>query len=459
MDHPQPEENIVSALNLPISHPAPPPERIAPAFYLIWVGQVVSMLGTQLTGFALGVWLFQRTGSVLDFSQLIVFSTLPALLLMPWSGSLADRFDRRLLLMACEAVALAAAATLAIVLWLGRFEVWHLMAMQALLSISLAFQAPAVFATISSLVPKARLAQAAGLFQAGNAVSQFLGPLVGAVLLASIGIEGIVTLDAASFAVALATLAAVRLPALATSRREGLAAARRNALRDMEWSFDYLVQRPALATLYVYTALCAFLCNVIVVMITPLVLSGHDERALSWVLTSGAFGVLASSLLMMSWGGPRRYTPFMFGACTLQGLAIAWAGWDPHLAVLCACSFVATASGAFLSAYMSTFWRRKVARERHGAFGALHQSVVLALVPLSAVAGGTLAHHVFEPALLSGGLWADSLGPWFGVGKGRGTGLLFVVVGLAAALVSLLPMLHAELRRIDEEVPDAPPAT
>src|SRR5688500_2024442 len=115
--------NTVQAAAPSVTAPAAAPAKVAGALYVSWPGRLRAMVGTHLTGFALGVWLFQRTGSVLDFSQLTLFATLPALLLMPWSGSLADRWDRRTILILCEAVALLATGGMALLFWLDRFEV------------------------------------------------------------------------------------------------------------------------------------------------------------------------------------------------------------------------------------------------------------------------------------------------------------------------------------------------
>jgi DHA3 family macrolide efflux protein-like MFS transporter len=433
--------------------PASAPARIPPAFYLIWLGQFVSMVGSQLTGFALGVWLFKRTGSVLDFSELTICATLPAVLLMPFSGSLADRWNKRHILVACEAVALACTGGMALLLWLDRFEVWQLMALQATLSVSLAFQAPAAYATISAIVPKSSFAKAGGMFQFANAIAQFSGPLLAASVLGVIGISGIVAFDTVTFAVALVALLFARFPAV--SAPADPSRPRRDAIKDMEWSFNYLVERPAMAALYGYTTLASFLSGIVVVMIAPLVLVHHTEQVLAWVVTSAAFGMLASGLALMGWGGPKKFTPLMLGLAVLQGLAIATAGWYESVAALCACAFFATLCNSVLGGYMSTVWRRKVPRDRQGSFSALQQGVALALIPLSAVIGGSLAHYVFEPALMPGGFWADSVGAWFGIGRGRGTGFLFFVVGLGVAAAVLPAFFHRGLRRFDDEVSDA----
>lgn len=432
------------------------PEKIAGAFYAIWLGQFVSMIGTHLTGFALGVWLFQRTGSVMDFAALTLFSTLPALLLMPFSGSIADSWDKRKILIACEVLALLATGTMAALFWFDRFEVWQLMALQALLSVSLAFQAPAAYATITMLVPKSQFARAGGMFQIAAALSQFAGPLMAASILGVIGISGIVTLDAFSFCIALLALVLARFPALAVlPAGEAKAKPKRDALKDMEWAFNFLVERPSMAALYGYTVLGSFLSGMVVVLIAPMVLTYHTEQVLAWVSTSGAVGVLVSGLLLVAWGGPKKFTPLVLLINAVQGLAIALAGYNTSVVVLCGCAFVAMLSSATLAGYMSTVWRRKLPKDRQGTFSALQQAVGLSMIPLSAVIGGTLAQYVFEPALLAGGFWADSVGAWFGTGKGRGNGFLFVVIGLAGVLVSLLSLCHRRLYRFDSDVPDA----
>jgi MFS family permease len=431
-----------------------PTERIGSAFYFIWAGQFVSMMGTMLTSFALGVWLFQRTGSVLDFANLTLFSTLPALLLMPFAGSVADRFDKRTILIAGEAVALACTAAMGLLFWTGRFEVWQLFALQTVMSVSMAFQGPAAYAAISSLVPKSQFGRASGMFQISTAVSQLAGPLIAASVLGAIGITGIVAIDALSFSVALLGIVLARFPDVARKSAE-TAKARRGAFQDLRWALGFLRERPTVAALYGYTSVSAFLSGMVTVLIAPMVLSNHSAQVLAWVTTGGGIGVLCGGLLMVAWGGPKTWTPYVLGFNLVQGLTIAWAGIADSVPVLCAGAFIVMFSSTALAGCMAGVWRRKVPRERQGSFGALQQAVGLSVIPLSAVLGGVLAHYLFEPALLPGGIWFDSVGAWFGQGKGRGTGLLFFVVGMTGAAVALFSLGHRRLYRLDTDVKDA----
>lgn len=435
----------------------PPPEKLSPVFYTIWFGQAISMFGTMLTSFGLGVWLFQRTGSVLDFTQMTMFSTLPALLLLPWTGSLADRLDRRRILVACDLLALCCVSAIGVLVWLDRFELWQLFAVQTLLSVGMAFQGPAAYAVITSIVPKSQFGRANGMFGMAGALSQIAAPLFAAGMLGMIGLSGIIVLDILTFYVALSSLAITELPP--TQRKEaadGAAAKpKRSAFLDLKWSFDFLRQRPAMALVYGYTSMGGFLAGMVIVLVTPLVLSVHSASSLALITTCGALGALLSGIVMVAWGGPKQWTPLVLGFNLLAGLAIALAGITQSVAVLCAASFAVMLSTSTLGTCMQAVWRRKVPRERQGSFAALQQAVQLSIIPLSALAGGSLAHHIFEPALLPGGMWFDTIGAWFGTGKGRGTGFFFFAVGTTAALLSLLSLAQRRLYRLESEVPDA----
>ncbi|MET0264839.1 MAG: MFS transporter [Duganella sp.] len=437
----------------------PPAEKLSPLFYTVWFGQAISMFGTMLTSFALGVWLFQRTGSVLDFTQLTLFSTLPALLLLPWTGSLADRFDRRTILFACDALALCCVSAIGVLVWLDRFELWQLFAVQTVLSVGMAFQGPAAYATITSIVNKSQFGRANGMFSLAGALSQLVAPLIAAGLLGMIGLAGIVVLDILTFYIALSSLAIIRLPgnASANAAAPGADAAKpkRSAFRDLGWSINFLRQRPVMAMVYGYTSMGGFMAGMVIVLVTPLVLSMHGAASLALITTCGALGVLLSGIVMVAWGGPKQWTPLVLGFNMLAGLAIAVAGITQSVALLCAASFAVMLSTSTLGTCMQAVWRRKVPRERQGSFAALQQAVQLSLIPLSALAGGNLAYHVFEPALMPGGVWFDTIGAWFGTGKGRGTGFFFFAVGLAAAVISLVSLLQRRLYRLESEVPDA----
>ncbi|WP_431262156.1 MFS transporter [Roseateles chitinivorans] len=454
--------SIPTPPSLPLDPPvaeraaAAPAARMSSSFYIIWSTQFASMFGSQLTAFAIGVWLFQRTGSVISFTQFVLFSTLPALLMMPWSGAIADQWRKRSILLVSEAVAIACTATMALLFWLDVFHVWQLYALQAVLSLSIGLQGPAASAAITTLVPKAHYGRASGLYQIATAISQFAAPLLAAVMLGRIGIFGILVLDVLTFLVAIVGVLFARIPDAPTvSTADGTAPVRRSAMGDVKWALGFLHQRPAMGTVFVYRVIGALFTGMVLVLIGPLVLAQHSEQVFAAVSTFGAIGALSSGLLLVVWGGMKQWRPWVLALNVVQGLAIAVAGLQSSAVVLCACAYVVMLCSSTLAGSTSAIWRRKVPHDRQGNFAAFQQAIGLAILPVSASIGGVLAQYVFEPALMQGADWSGTVGAWFGTGPGRGTSFLFVVMGALASLVALVSLLDRRVYRVEEEVPDA----
>ena len=119
-----------------------PPKNMR-TFWVIWGGQFISMLGSGLTSFALGVWIYDQTGQATPFALTALFSTLPALVLMPIAGSLADRFSRRWIMILSDTGSALVTAITALLLFFGDLQVWHIYILAFLGSVFSAFQEPA----------------------------------------------------------------------------------------------------------------------------------------------------------------------------------------------------------------------------------------------------------------------------------------------------------------------------
>ena len=145
-------------------------------FTIIWLGQLVSLTGSGLTGFALGVWVFQRTGSVTQFALIALFTILPGLPLSPIAGALVDRWSRRWVMMLSDAGSGISTLAIALLFVTGKLEIWHIYVATAASSACSAFQWPAYAASVAMLVPKRQLGRANGMVQVSQAVSQAGSP-------------------------------------------------------------------------------------------------------------------------------------------------------------------------------------------------------------------------------------------------------------------------------------------
>jgi MFS family permease len=152
-------------------------------FLVVWFGQLVSLIGPGLTNFALGVWVYQRTGSVTQFSLILLFAVLPSILISPVAGAMVDRWNRRVSRILSDSGAGITTVAMALLLTTGNVEIWHIYLAVSLSSVCKAFQLPAYTASTSSLVPKEFLPRASGMVQSAEACGQLISPLLAGVLL------------------------------------------------------------------------------------------------------------------------------------------------------------------------------------------------------------------------------------------------------------------------------------
>ena len=181
-------------------------------FLIIWLGQIISIIGSGLTSFALAVWIFGETGKAVPLAITVLAGNLTRLLLSPIAGSLADRWNRRKLMIAADTG--DALVTLAAVLLVsgGRLEVWHAYLVALASAAFSAFQEPAYMASITMLVPKEHLTRASGMMQAGQALEMLIAPALAGVLFGVIGFRGIVIIDFITYFFAIAALLVVAIP-------------------------------------------------------------------------------------------------------------------------------------------------------------------------------------------------------------------------------------------------------
>ena len=188
------------------------PKAAMPVFILIWFGQMVSLIGSGLTGFALGVWVYQRTGSVTQLALISLFTILPGIVISPIAGTLVDRWDRRWTMLLGDCGAGLSTLALALLLFADRLELWHIYLATSVSSTCSAFQYPAYAGATTLLVPSQHLGRASGLVHLGRSVAQLISPVLAGILVVTLQIQGVILLDFATFLFALVTLLLVRFP-------------------------------------------------------------------------------------------------------------------------------------------------------------------------------------------------------------------------------------------------------
>jgi MFS transporter, DHA3 family, macrolide efflux protein len=393
-------------------------------FVAIWAGQLISLLGSALTAFALAVFLYRRTGDITDLAVIAAAVYIPQIVVAPYGGVLADRFDRRRLMLAGDAGAAAATAALLWLLSRGALETWTAAALVAAGASCQALQWPAWEAATVEIVPRHQLARANGLTELARGVAQLLAPLVAGSLFDVAGLSGIVAIDLASFAVGILPLLVIRFPSHVAGTRD-----LRGWLGDLGVAWRFVAARAGLVAALLLFAATALTFAVAELSLKPLVLAFAGPPALGLVLSVVGAGIVAGSLVMAAWGGPRRKIAGILWLQLLEAGALAAAGVAPSLPALCAAGFVYGAVIPPTFACARYVWQVKVPIELQGRVSALRNVMIMLAVPAGYAAAVPLS-RVLDPAHVILTMGA-------------------VTAGAAAAAFAFEPY-----RRVETELPD-----
>jgi DHA3 family macrolide efflux protein-like MFS transporter len=417
-------------------------------FTLVWLGQSLSWLGSGLTAFALGLWIYERTGSPTQYVATVLVVTLPRIVLAPVAGPVVDRYDRRLVMVVSDLGAGLATVVLAGLLWVGRLDVWQIYCGVAWSAVCGTFQRPAYAASLPVLVPAQQLGRANGLIQVSRSTAELVAPILAGYLAVRIGIPSILLIDTITFLLAVSILLMVRFPESLSQR--DITQAIPSLVREALEGWRYLRGRPGLFGLLLYTAAGNFLGITTEVLLAPYLLAITTADVLGWVLAMSGAGLLVGGLALSIWGGPRRRITGVFGFELVVCSSLIVVGLTSWPTLIGAAVFVCFIAIALSDGCAASLWQSSVQQHFLGRVFALREMVSYAALPLGLVITAPLAEYVFEPRLQPGGAWASSLGALLGTGPGRGMALVFLGAGLINMLIIGLAWSWAPIRNIEK---------
>lgn len=428
-------------------------------FLVIWGGQLISIIGSGLTGFALSVWMFEQTGQAMPIALNALAYNLPRVIVSPIAGSVADRYNRRVVMILADCGAALSTLIVAIILFTGDLQVWHILVTTAISSIFSAFQEPAYRASITMLVPKKDLARAGGIQQIGFAVQSILTPLIASLLYLAIGLEGVILIDFATFFIAIGALLVVRIPQPKATTKTVEDGKKPSMWQDALFGWRYVRQRAGLFGLLWYYAVVNFFLSLSGVLMIPLVLSYGAATDVGVIQMAGGAAMLISGLLMGVWGGPKnRLIWLVVAAIGLSGFGYFLAGLRPVTWLIGLAQFVILFFIPISAALSQAVWQKKVAPDIQGRVFAIRAMIAYLIIPLANLTAGFLADNIFEPALHEGGALSDSIiASVVGIGAGRGIALIFIISAFSLWISSLYAFANPRIRNLEEEIPDAIP--
>ena len=423
-------------------------------FTFVWLGQIVSVLATNMSVFALTIWVFEETGSATALGLMQVFFITPLLIITPFAGVMVDRHNRKLMMIVSDLMAGLATIAILVLQAFGVLEVWHLYVAAIFQGLGNAFQWPAYSAAISTMIPKEKYGRANGMMSLIEVGPGVLAPMLAGALLPLIGLTGILSLDVATFILAILVLLFVHIPQ--PPRTVEGAQAQGNILKEAVFGFRYIFARPSLLGLqlvFFFGNLCA---GIAYTVLAPMILlrTGNDSVSLGLVQSAGAIGGIVGGVLMSAWGGFKRRVHGVLGGWIIASFFFALMGlgtWVPFWVATNALSalFVPLINGS-----NQAIWQSKVAPDVQGRVFSARTLIAWMTNPISPLIAGTLADYVLEPAMRAPSSLSSLFGWFVPPGPGAGMGLLIFFSCLGGILAGLAGYFIHPIRHAEDILPD-----
>ncbi|MEM8612131.1 MAG: MFS transporter [Cyanobacteria bacterium P01_H01_bin.105] len=431
-------------------------------FLTIWVGQLVSTLGSFMTVFALTLWVWDQTESATALTLVLFFAQLPRIAITLFAGMIIDRFNRQRLMLLGDTSAVISTAIVG-VLWLtGSLQIWHLCAVMAVHGCFSQLQQLAYSASIALMVPKAQYTRAGSLNAALGFSAAILSPAFAGSLYPQIGLGGIMVIDLLTFTVAFGTLLSVKLPQPSRemleqqSPEDPIQKALKFNFKDLTFGFRYIKASPGLSAMVIAFTLFAIPNDIGRALYNPMILArtGGDAQLLGTVTTMAGVGGVVGALAVSIWGGFNRRIDGMLLGFIGTGLSKLVLGMGQSAWIWFPAQFFAHLHTPLIFSSSNAIWYAKVPPAIQGKVLAADTLVGLLVGAFSPLVAGPLADYVFEPAMASGGWLAPVFGPWLGTGSGSGIALLYCGSAIAIITVGSLGYCFTTLRKVEQLIPD-----
>jgi MFS family permease len=427
-----------------------------PGFTVVWIGQIVSVLASGMTTFALTIYMYQQTKSATAMGFVQVAYITPFLLMSPIAGVMVDRYNRKLMMMVSDFASGLATLSVFILFTTGNLHYWYIYFASAVAGVGTTFQWPAYSAAISVMIPKEQYGRANGMMSLIEAGPGVLAPLLAGALLPILSIGGILFIDTITFGTAILALSVVFVPQ-PTSTAEGQEA-KGGFWKEASFGFKYIFARPSLLGLQLVFFLGNLFSGIGFAVLAPMILARTNQNTLvlGSVESAISVGMVVGGIVMSAWGGFKRRVHGVLLGWMLSSLGISIIfGLGQDLPVWIPAVFFGGLFVPLVNGSNQAIWQAKVAPDLQGRVFSARRLIAWLTNPISPIIGGTLADFVLEPGMQAqNSSLAQIFGPVFGTGPGAGMSLLIVICGIGGFLVGLAGYFIPAIRDAESVLPD-----
>ena len=423
-------------------------------FYILLSTQTLSLIGSQMTGIAIGIQVFNNTGAVLPLALLQIAYALPMILAAGLAGVAADRWDRRWVLMIADSGQAIGTLLLLLSFLSGQFQLWHLYAIAFLQSVFGIFQHPAFQASVTMLVPDEHRDRANAIQQIINPAAGIVAPALAGILFTVIQVAGIIVIDLATFAVAILVVFLIRIPRPARSAEADIT--KDSAWKEMTAGFRVLWQRRILFYLIIAIMGVNFLWNTYSALQTPYILTyTGSEAVLGIMLSVASAGYMVGGIVMSAWRVPGARMRIMLPAIVAIGFFMLLFGLMRSPVLMGLMLFLFYVPHPVVNTLLTSILQLKTPPDTQGRiFAAVTQLAVLT-GPIALLFSALMADHVLQPGV--GSMVWEVVEPIVGNESSSGMRLMIVISGAIYTAAGLLLYKWSRMRQLETELPDITP--
>jgi MFS transporter, DHA3 family, macrolide efflux protein len=393
----------------------------APRFFTIWTGQAVSLFGSQLVSFAVIWWLTQTTGSATILATASLVGLIPQVVLGPFTGTLVDRWNRRLTMILADSMIALATIGLAVLFALGDVQIWQVYILLFIRSVCGGFHWPAMQASTTLMVPKEHLTRIQGLNQMLQGGMSIASAPLGALLLAWLPMQGILAIDVVTALLAVVPLLIFQVPQPERNDLEPEANGKSSYWQDFKAGFKYVWGWPGLMMIGVMATVINFLLTPAFSLLPILVTKHYNGQAIQLATLESFMGIgfIIGGLILSAWGGFKRRV-----MTTLLGLLATGAGCLV-MGLLPSTAFTLAVATMLFLGIVNPIVNGPLMAAVQAAVAPEMQGRVFTLI-------GTMAAAMSPIGLMIAGPISDKLGvqTWFIIG-----GVVTIVMGIGSLFI------------------------
>ena len=398
-------------------------------FLLLWIGELVSSVGGGLTSFGLGVYIFQQTGSAANMALVTLVGFLPTLVLSVPAGVLADRYDRRLLMLIGDGCSALGIIYILICMMRGKATLVQICIGVFVSAVFSALLEPSFRATITDLLTKDEYSRASGLVSLAGSARYLFSPVIAGFLLTVADVKLLLIIDICTFILTVISAAVVRrgIDKKEVEKTE-------NFIRSMKEGWNILRKKKGVLILVAISSGITLFMGMFQILAEPLILSFTDAKTLGIAETVCASGMLISGVLLGTRGIKNHYVGILSGSLIFAGLSMTGVGLIESIVPICIFGFLFFATLPFANNCLDYLVRTNIPDEAQGrAWGMI----------------GFLSQIGYVVAYAVSGISADALGGLLGQGVGRGAALVITFAGVVLAITAMAVLFPKSVKELE----------